>query len=106
MAVESEDTMNLLSVFKKPEPVAAAPDDPKERLRKNKDDCLETVLFKLRSFGQPMLWLGSYGWHCQIEMHVSAIGTSCTIKSEHNHQTPLESARVCADRVVATLDRM
>jgi hypothetical protein len=64
---------------------------------------LEQLLEAICHYGRPRLSLLVGGWVCVVEMHVASEGASFEIKSEFNHATPGDAARMCASRIVAAL---
>jgi len=67
---------------------------------------LEEILVALCRAGNPRCSkMKSHGWMASCEMHVSAAGTTFEVRSEFTHKTPIDAARECAQRVVATLSQ-
>lgn len=60
------------------------------------------IMELLCAVGMPRLSKMKDGWNCSCEMHVSAAGTTFTIRSEFDCQTQTDATRQCAERVVAT----
>jgi hypothetical protein len=67
---------------------------------------LEELLGELLQYGQPRV--GVYGsgggWHCSVEMNTNTVGADFKCKSEFNHETPTEAARLCLERVLKAVD--
>jgi hypothetical protein len=65
-------------------------------------ESLDEILIELLNYGQPRI--GVYGsdmkWHCNVEMNTNTIGSDFKVRSEWNHATPIEAAKICRDRVV------
>lgn len=66
---------------------------------------LEECLRELQMFGKPKLGVynDAMGWHCSINMFVVGEGIAFEVKSEFNHKTPLEAAKVCIERTYSAL---
>jgi hypothetical protein len=65
-------------------------------------ESLDEILMELLNYGQPRI--GVYGsdmkWHCNVEMNTNTIGSDFKVRSEWNHATPIEAAKICRDRIV------
>jgi hypothetical protein len=68
---------------------------------------LEELLVELLQYGQPRV--GVYGsdckWSCSVEMNTNTVGADFKCRSEHNHSTPTEAARVCLERVLKAVEQ-
>ncbi len=64
---------------------------------------LVQLLDALCYYGKPRLSPLVSGWYCVVEMHVASKGASFEIKSDFDHATPGDAARMCASRIAATL---
>jgi hypothetical protein len=66
------------------------------------EESLEEIMLELLNYGQPRV--GVYGsdgkWHCNVEMNTNSIGSDFKVRSEWNHATPIEAAKLCRDRVI------
>jgi hypothetical protein len=70
-------------------------------------DSLEQMLAGMRKYGMPRLGVfGPNGWHCNIEMFVSATGAQFKVASEFNHPSATEAVRVCIDRMHESLRKI
>lgn len=76
-----------------------------ERLKKSAELQLEPLLQLLRIYGQPRLGFYDNGWHCCVEMHVAAAGTTFKVSSDFKCETPIISTRQCAERIIKTLEQ-
>jgi hypothetical protein len=67
---------------------------------------LEELLIELLKYGQPRVGVyNSNGqWHCSVEMNTNTVGADFKCKSEFNHATPTEAARLCLERVLKAVD--
>lgn len=65
-------------------------------------ESLEDIMMELLNYGQPRV--GVYGsdmtWHCTVEMNTNTVGSDFKVRSDWNHTTPFEAAKLCRDRVV------
>lgn len=64
---------------------------------------LEDVLGALQRYGKPRMQMMDQGWMCAIDMHVSSVGASFTVRSEFDSASPLLAAKQCHERVLKTL---
>lgn len=66
---------------------------------------LEDILMELLKYGQPKV--GVYGsdmtWACSIDMNTNTTGSDFKIRSDWDHKTPLEAAKLCRDRVITAV---
>ena len=67
---------------------------------------LEELLVELLQYGQPRV--GVYGsdgkWSCSVEMNTNTVGADFKCRSEHNHSTPTEAAKICLERVLKAVE--
>jgi hypothetical protein len=68
---------------------------------------LEELLIELLQYGQPRV--GVYGsdgkWSCSVEMNTNTVGADFKCRSEHDHATPTEAAKVCLERVLKAVEQ-
>lgn len=64
---------------------------------------LEQILFKMEAHGKPFVMCCDRGWHCKINMYVTAVGASFEVKSEFDKATPLMAAQECYQRMQSIL---
>jgi hypothetical protein len=68
---------------------------------------LEELLIEMFQYGQPRI--GVYnsdgGCHCSVEMNTNTVGADFKCRSEFNHSTPTEAARVCLERVLKAVEQ-
>lgn len=67
---------------------------------------LEEALDALSKFGQPRLSKVDGGWHCSMELFVSTMGTTLTVRSEFDHPKHIDAVRECAKRVIDVIETM
>ena len=68
---------------------------------------LEGKLEWLRGFGHPRLsTLNGTGWFCVIEMHVSAVGSTFKVESDHKCETPSAAVDQLIERMLSALAQM
>ncbi len=62
---------------------------------------LDEILSHLQKFGNPRI--GVYNnaglWHCSLSVFITGTGVTMEVCSDYSHPTPLEAARVCAERL-------
>lgn len=64
------------------------------------NSALEDLLSELTRYGRPILGVyGESGWHCSVDMHVTAIGSSFKVGSAYDLPSPREAAVQCLERV-------
>lgn len=69
-----------------------------------KDKGLEGLLIMIAKHGKASLWqLPNGSWSCRSEMRVNCVGVTFEIKSDFDHKTPTEAARLCLFRITETL---
>lgn len=69
-----------------------------------KDKGLEGILLTIAKHGKLSLWqLPNGSFSCRCEMRVNSVGVTFEIKSDFNHKTPTEAARLCLFRIAETL---
>lgn len=65
-------------------------------------ESLNDIMMELLNYGQPRV--GVYGsdmkWHCTVEMNTNTVGSDFKVRSDWDHTTPIEAAKLCRDRVV------
>jgi len=66
---------------------------------------LEQLLQTLCGVGAPKLFMLRSGWHCDVEMHVAAVGATFSVASDFGKKTPRAAALQATQRVVAALER-
>ena len=68
---------------------------------------LEELLIELLQYGQPRVGVyGSSGeWHCSIEMNTNSVGAEFKCRSDYDHPTPTDAARVCLERVLKAVEQ-
>lgn len=70
---------------------------------------LEELLMELKKYGKPKV--GMYGsgtdetWHCSVDMNTNTVGAEFKCRSEFNHTTPTEAAKVCMERVIKAVEQ-
>lgn len=84
--------MNMLTLFKSDQAEA----------HRVPEEVLEDILLELLNYGRPTV--GVYGsdmkWHCGVEMNTNTVGSDFKVRSDWNHNTPIEAAKVCRERVL------
>lgn len=68
------------------------------------EETLESILLDLSNYGKPQL-IKLEGWHCNLDMNSTAIGTTFTVRSAR-HGTPIEAVIECRERMHAALKVM
>lgn len=86
---------------------AAAPVSNRARIEResirDKNLPLEAMLLALSKFGKPRIHHMSDGWHCALEMYVSAAGVDFKVASGFNLPTPTAAAHECGERLDSVL---
>lgn len=67
---------------------------------------LAGLLDALSRFGQPRLAMGDNGWNCCVDLFVSTLGTTLTVRSDFGHPTHLASVGECTQRVIEVIEKM
>jgi len=70
------------------------------------DHEMESVLLGMLDHGRPSVSHLSEGWHCSIDMNVSAEGSTFKIRSEFGHKTPMAAVRECVQRMNQALRKL
>lgn len=67
---------------------------------------LEVMLNALTKYGKPRLMHMGDGWHCCVQMYVTAEGVDFEVKTGFKHKTPSEAAEECCRRLDKVLRGM
>lgn len=60
---------------------------------------LERMLLALAKYGKPRISHTGSGWHCAVDMYVSASGVDFKVASEFGMPSPISAATQCASRL-------
>ena len=61
------------------------------------------TLIDLLPYGKPSISYITRGWHCCVDVHVTAPGSRFNIQSDFDHKTPEEAIEVCYNRIQETI---
>lgn len=65
---------------------------------------LEMLMDELCKYGYPRLFNDENGWHCRIDIKISSQGVSFKIMSHYDHNTHIEAATLCLQRMIKALE--
>jgi hypothetical protein len=62
---------------------------------------LEQIMAELQSLGKVLLSGEKNEWWCQCSLYMTKAGAEYTVRSNFNHKTALEAAKLCLERITS-----
>lgn len=67
---------------------------------------LNEILIILKKYGYPRCVASKGGWFCKIDVAITPKGVDFEVSSEYNHDSPLNAAYECLDRLKAAMTEL